>query len=72
MVFVFHFLASFQRGEGRRIMGERRERVKSKNMYKGPMDKDKVGGRLEGGGRIECGGRWAGQGRVKGENWTQL
>ena len=53
-------------------MGERRERVKSKNMYKGPMDKDKVGGRLEGGGRIECGGRWAGQGRVKGENWTQL
>ena len=26
---------------GKRIMGERRGRVKSRNMYKGPMDKDK-------------------------------
>ena len=40
-------------------MGERRRRVKSRNMYKGPMDKD------NGEGRIEC-GRWGcvGQGRV--------
>ena len=29
-------------------MGERRGRVKSRNMYKGPMDKAK-GGRIEGG-----------------------
>ena len=31
---------SDQRGEGRGIMGERKGRVKSRNMYKGPMDKD--------------------------------
>ena len=34
-------------GEGR-LTGERRGRVESRNMYKGPMDKDnKVGGRTE-------------------------
>ena len=33
-------------------MGKRRGRVKSRNMYKGPMGKD-IGSR----GRIEC-GRW--------------
>ena len=33
-------------------MGERRGRIKSRNMYKGPMDKDNGGG-----GRVEC-GRW--------------
>ena len=33
------------------MTGERRGRVKSRNMYKGPMDKD------NGTGRIEC-GRW--------------
>ena len=27
------------RGGGKRIMGERRGKVKPKNMYKGPMDK---------------------------------
>ena len=32
-------------------MGERKGRVKSRNMYKGPMGKD------NGGGGIEC-GRW--------------
>ena len=32
--------------------GERRGRVKLRNMYKGPMDKDNGGG-----GKIEC-GRW--------------
>ena len=32
-------------------MGERRGRFKSRNLYKGPMDKDNVGW-----GRIECGG----------------
>ena len=36
------------RGEGRRITGERRRRVKSQNIYKGPMDKDNgVGGGVE-------------------------
>ena len=41
-------------------MGEGRGKVKSRNLYKGPMDKDN---RM--GGRIEC-GRWGcvGQGRV--------
>ena len=40
-----------QKGVGREIVGERRGRVKSRNMYKGPMDKN------NGGRRIEC-GRW--------------
>ena len=40
-------------------MGERRGRVKSRNMYKGPMDKDNSEGRLNVG---EEG--WLGQGRV--------
>ena len=31
------------RGHGEGIMGERRGRVKSGNMYKGPMDKDNGG-----------------------------
>ena len=30
-------------------MGERRGRVKSRNMYKGPKGKDKGGGRIESG-----------------------
>lgn len=52
-------------------MGERRGRVKSVNMYKGPMDKDNG----EGGLKVEDGGR-GGQGRVMGGNrdnchWTQ-
>ena len=34
--------------EERRVTGERREKVKSRNMYKGPMDKDNRWG-------IECG-----------------
>ena len=38
------FLAdSDKRGRGRGIMGERRGRVKSRNKYKGPMDKDSKG-----------------------------
>ena len=50
------------RGEGVGVSGERRGRVKSRNMYKGPMDKDK-------GGRIECGrGREQGRGEQWGEN----
>ena len=45
------------------IIGERRGRVKSRNMYKGPMDK------ANGGGRTEC-GRWGrvGWGPVWGKN----
>ena len=44
--------------------GERRGRVKSRSMYKGPTDKDKgVGMRTEGG---RWG--WVRQGRVMGEN----
>ena len=43
-------------------MGERRGRVKSRNMYKGPMDKDnRVDGRIESG---RWG--WAGQRKVMG------
>ena len=34
------------------MVGRRRRRVKSRNMYKGPMDKD-----TRGGGKIEC-GKW--------------
>ena len=45
-------------------MGERRGRVKSRNMYKGPMDKDN---RERGGLNVESGG-WVGQVRVMGEN----
>ena len=66
MVFVFHFLASFQRGEGRRIMGERRERVKSRNMYKGTTYKD------NGVGIIFGNGGWTGHGRARGEMWTTV
>ena len=51
------------RGEGG-IMGERRGRVKSRNMYEGTMEKDNRGG-------IECGG-WLVQGRVMGRKWEQL
>ena len=45
-------------------MRERRGRVKSRNMYKGPRDKDNKGGET-----IEC-ERWGlvGQGRILGEN----
>ena len=51
-------------GRGRGITEESRGRVKSRNMYKGPMDKGNSGG-----GRIECGrwGWWIGQRRVMGE-----
>ena len=50
---------SDQRCGGRGITSERRGRVKSRNMYKGPMDKDS-------GGRIEC-GRWVGRAGERGE-----
>ena len=46
--------------------GERRRRVKSRNLYTGPMDKDKS--RED---EYERGG-WAGQGRATGEKWGQL
>ena len=36
------------------IMGESGERVKSRNMYKGPMDKDNRG--RGGGGELKVGG----------------
>ena len=35
-------------------MGERRERVKSRNMYNGPMDKDNLAGRIECGRAGQC------------------
>ena len=54
------------RGEVRRGYRDRRGKVKSRNMYKGPMDKAKWGGlKLEGGG-------WIGQGRVRAGKWGQL
>ena len=44
----------------RGMTGERRRRVKSRNMYKGPMDKGN-------GGRLNVEGRgWVGQGRISG------
>ena len=47
---------------------KRREGVKSKNMYKGPIDKDNGAG-----GRIECGGRGVGRaGENNGGKWGQL
>ena len=46
-------------------MEQRRRRVKSKNMYKGPTDKDNNRG------RIQC-GRVLGQGKVMGENGDKL
>ena len=51
---------SNQRGAGRGITGQRGGRVKSRNMYKGSMDKDNGGG-----GHRMCG--VDGQGR--GEQW---
>ena len=48
-------------------MGERRGRVKSRNVYKGPMDKDKRGCRIESG---RWG--WVRQGRAMREKWGQL
>ena len=46
--------------KGRRVTGERKGRVKSRNMYKGPMDKGN-------GGRLNVEGRgWVGQGRISG------
>ena len=53
-----------QRGGGREIMRERRGTVKSRNMYKGPMDKDNgVGGRIE----LR---RWVGRaGESNGRQW---
>ena len=43
-------------------MGERRGKVKSRNMYKGPMDEDNGGGGLNVGGW-----GWVGQGKSTGE-----
>ena len=55
---------TWTRGEGRRGgMGERRGRVRSRNMYKGPMDKDDRGGRGLNAGV-------GGQGR--GEQWGKM
>ena len=51
-------------GGGRRIMGERRGRVKSRNKSKGAMDRDNGGGGLSVGG-----GGWVGLGSVMGEIW---
>ena len=46
-------------------MGERKGKVKSKNTYKGPMDKGNGVG-------IVFGSRgWTGQGRGKGGEWGQ-
>ena len=42
--------------------GEIRGMVKSRNMYKGPMDKD------NGRGGLNVGGEWIGQGRIVGRN----
>ena len=47
------------------VRGERRRRVKSRNMCKGLMDKDKVGW-----GGLNVGGEWAGQGRKNGDTYT--
>ena len=44
-------------------MGERKGKVKSRNMYKRPMDKDNGG---------EEDGMWGEQGRGIGEKWGQL
>ena len=49
-------------------MGQR-GRIKSRNIYKGPKDKDYGGGR---GGLNVGGGEWVWQGRVMGEKWGQL
>ena len=47
----FHLKILMTRGEGEGDNREIRGRVKSRNMYKGPMDKDKgVGGLNVGGG----------------------
>ena len=54
------------RGEGEGDNREIRGRVKSRNMYKGPMDKDKGGcGLIVGVGGV-------GQGKVMGEKWGEL
>ena len=45
------------------ITGEIRRRAESRNMYKGPMDKDK---RVRGGLNV-VGGGWVRQRRIKGE-----
>ena len=47
------------RGEGEEDNREKGGRVKSRNMYDGPMNKDNEGGGLNVGG-----GRWVGQRRV--------
>ena len=49
-------------------MGERRRKVKWRNLYKGSKKKDNgVGVRL----RVE-GGRWIGEVRVMGDEWGQM
>ena len=51
-------------------MGKRMVRVKSRNMYKGPMDKDnRQGGGLNVG---EVGRGMQGRGEQLGEKWGQL
>ena len=50
----------------RGIIGERRERVKSRNMYKGTTYKD------NGVGIIFGNGGWTGHGRARGEMWTTV
>ena len=44
-------------------MGKRRERVKSRTVYKGPMDKD------NGVGMVFGSRGWMGQGRATGGKW---
>ena len=54
------------RGEVRRGYRDRRGKVKSRNMYKGPMDKAKWG-------RLKVGGEGgSGRGKVMGIKWRQL
>ena len=53
-------------GVGRWVTGERMGRVKSRNMYKGHMDKD------NGVGTVFGSGGWTGQGRAIGGKWGQL
>ena len=48
-------MSKLRRG-GRGIRGDRRGKVKSRNMYKGPMDKDNREGRGRE-GRLNVGGR---------------
>ena len=57
---------SDQRGGRRWVTGEGRGRVKSRNVYKGPMDKD------NGVVNVFGSGCWMGQGRAMEGKWGQL